>query len=289
MKTVPVALIAVFAVMHTPMLPAEDSVKIYDSSREGDSGQVRTVQLSAPMVSFDIKALTSSDGAGDPSIAAVSINEMQTAPTLALNVTGPQFTLAQQPYTVELLVREADRKGFRARWELPGGTVVLTLVTNDDPSPVLYGRLRVERSDPFKILLLLAPGGYAPEAEERDRRVFTENLDNQHSDDTLPIATNWLLLYDTKLDPELSQNGKGAAGLLWNDMAGSDVSFQCGAYVSTLTVNVPAGDGENVFDFILWPFTGVPNESAKAEMKERAAGLLKSFSDSKERLFGAKN
>lgn len=287
-KKLPVPLAAIFVLIAAPLLCAEDVVKIYDSSRQSESGQHRTVQISAPLVSFDINSIIAGDsgeGGGDPYTAAVSVNDMPNGPTLAFNVVGSQFTLAQQPYTIELLDQKADKKGFRAKWELPSGNVTLTLVADDNAYPVLYGRLRVERSEPFKILLLLAPGGHAPESEGRDRWVFSEGQDLQHSEDSLPVTTNWLVLYDKLLDPESSQNGKGAAGFLWSELPEADISFHCGSYVSSLTVNVAAGGGDTSFDFILWPFTGIPNESAKLEVKERAAELLKAFSENKDQLF----
>jgi len=288
-KIIPISIVAVLTFAGIVPVFAEDSVKIYDFSRESESGLLRTVQLSAPMVSFDIKSLISGEGVGDPNIAAVFVNEMQAAPTLAFNVVGNQFTLAQQPYTVELLDGKPDQKGFRAKWELSGGIVSLTLVANDDADPVLYGRLRVERGEAFKILLILAPGGHAPQSEDRDRWVFAENLDAQNSDDVLPMTGNWVLLYDKLLDPESSQIGKGAVGMLWNDSLDGEVAIQCGAYVSTLTVNVPGGSDGRTFDFIFWPFTGVPNDSAKAEIKERAAAMLKTFSEKKSKIFGEGN
>lgn len=288
MKKIPAFVIPTLVLLAAlPRLHAEDPVKLFESSRDSGEEQRHTVQLSTPQVSFDVDYITrdgSGEGAGDPHAAAVSVNNMQAAPTLAFNVVGQQFSLARQPFTVEVIQNDPDKKGIRATWDLPGGNVVLTLVANDT-DPVLYGRLRVERNEPSRIILILAPGGHAPEDEDRDRWVFFEGDDIQHGGDQLPITSNWLLLYDKLLDPEASQKGKGAAGFLWNDPSESIITFQCDSYVSTLTVNVPAGNGCTEFDFILWPFAGVPNESAKAEIKERGPALLEALSKNKDQLF----
>lgn len=286
MKKIPALILpAWLALASLPLLHAEDSVKLFESSKDAEEGQRHTVQLSAPQVSFDVDFLLlngSGEGAGDPNVAAVSVNNMPSAPTLAFNVAGSQFTLAQQPFTTQALKNDPDKKGFQARWELPGGNVILTLVANDT-DPVLFGRVRVERGEPSRIILLIAPGGHAPAEEDRDRWVFFEGGDFAHGEEQRPMTSNWLLLYDKLLDPESSQVGKGAAGLLWDAPPDSNISFQCDSYVSTLTVNAPAGDTD--FDFILWPFTGVPNESAKAEIKERGPALLEAFSKTKSQLF----
>lgn len=286
MKKIPALVIPAWLVLAVlPPLHAEDSVKLFESSKDAEEGQRHTAQLSAPLVSFNVDYLTlngSGEGAGDPQVAAVSVNNMPSAPTLAFNVVGQQFTLAQQPFTVKTIQNDPDKKGFQAQWDLPGGKVVLTLMANDT-DPVLYGRVRVERGESSRVILLIAPGGHAPAEEERDRWVIFEGGDFAHGEEQRPMTSNWLLLYDKLLDPESSQNGKGAAGLLWDAPPDANINFQCGSYVSTLTINAPVGDTE--FDFILWPFSGVPNESAKAEIKERGPALLEAFSKNKSQLF----
>jgi hypothetical protein len=273
-----------------------DFVKLKDSGEQPVAGKEhhyqRWIRLSNAGVEITIYYCISTnkdEPFGDASVSQITINYLLSAPASFFNVIGQgtnRLTLARQPFRVELLQRQMEKKGVRIIWDLPDGKVdlILLLNANDDK---LYGRFRVDTPGSYTVAQNLYPGGYCPNRDDRDRWVYTGRSDEPHGGKIMELGiSGWLLAYDRKLDPE-SAKGMGAAGYVWAAAPGTKVGFTCGEYCSSFIADC-APDAKG-FDFIFWPFMKYANEEAKQVMAQEGNSLAQRLAAEQEQLFGGES
>jgi len=269
-----------------------DVVKLKDSGEQpvaGEESRVRrSIILANANAEFDINYCASKNHDelfGDPHVSQISINHLYNAPWFTFNVRGGGkngLNLARQPFKIEPLQTQVDRKGIRIVWDLPTGKVELVLLLNANDNK-LYGRFRVNTTGTLTIALSLAPGGYCPTSNDRDRWVFTGKKDEPHGSQKLDVGSSgFLSLYDKKLDPENSK-GMGAAGYVWGAPSDTKVAFACGEYTSSLNAEFSAATGS--YYFIFWPFTKVGNEEAKQMIAKEGDALAGKLATEADKLF----
>ncbi len=248
----------------------------------------RTIILRNSVASYEIRCerYVEADGSigGDPNIAAVQVNHLYSAPAFSFNVREQQgASLSRRPFSIETREGALNRKSVMIRWQIGEREVELTLALHED-RPELFCRFSAAGDALYTVHLNMAPGGYCPKAEDRDRRMLLPEEDVAHDRQTRALPQkSWLLLYDTKLAPGSNPHAAGAFGLAWVAPEGASIEGACNEYISPLSITVPSGGKPVLLAFR--SFARTMNEEAMTTMRRDASGLIDELASNAESLF----